>query len=54
LTQAQLAERAGVSRQWIVTVEKGDTPGLAIGHIMRVLEALDATLAVRDDAGERS
>jgi len=52
LTQAQLAERAGVSRQWIVTVEKGVTPGPAISHIMRVLDALDATLTVRDDAGE--
>jgi transcriptional regulator with XRE-family HTH domain len=49
LTQAQLAARAGVSRQWVVAVERGDTRGTAIGLVMRVLDTLDASLTVRDD-----
>ena len=49
LSQAELATRAGVSRQWVVTAEQGRTRGLEIGHIMRVLDELDASLTVRDD-----
>ncbi|MBF0689428.1 MAG: helix-turn-helix domain-containing protein [Cellulomonas sp.] len=49
LSQAELAQRAGVSRQWVVTAEQGRTRGLEIGHVMRVLDELDASLTVRDD-----
>jgi transcriptional regulator with XRE-family HTH domain len=49
LTQAQLAARADVSRQWVVAVERGDTRGAEVGLVMRVLDALDASLTVRDD-----
>lgn len=50
LSQAELAERAGVSRQWIIAVEQGRKNGLEVGLVMRVLDALDASLTVRDDA----
>lgn len=49
LSQAELATRAGVSRQWVVTVEQGRTNGLEVGLLMRALDALDASLTVRDD-----
>lgn len=49
LSQGELARRAGVSRQWVITVEQGRTAGMEIGLLMRVLDALDASLTVRDD-----
>jgi len=49
LTQAQLAEAAGVSRQWVVAVESGSKHGLEVGLIMHLLDTLDASLMVRDD-----
>lgn len=52
LSQAALAERAGVSRQWVVAVEKGSKNGLEVGLLMRTFDALDASLTVRDDRDE--
>ncbi|WP_245858899.1 helix-turn-helix domain-containing protein [Luteimicrobium subarcticum] len=52
LTQAQLAARAGVSRQWVVAVERGETRGLEVGLVMRVLDEIGASLVVRDDVGD--
>ncbi|MFJ3408034.1 helix-turn-helix transcriptional regulator [Promicromonospora sp. NPDC090134] len=49
LSQADLAGAAGVSRQWIINLEQGRTEGLEVGRLMRVLDELDASLAVRDD-----
>lgn len=49
LSQAELATRADVSRQWVVAVEQGRTNGLEVGLLMRTLDALDASLTVRDD-----
>jgi HTH-type transcriptional regulator / antitoxin HipB len=40
LDQAELARRAGVSRQWIVAIEKGK-PRAEIGLVLRTLRALD-------------
>ena len=54
LTQAELADRAGVSRAWVVNVEKGRTFGLEVGRLMRVLDELDAGLAVVDHAEDES
>lgn len=51
LTQAELADRAEVSRQWVVAVEQGRTEGLELGRVLRLLDALDASLLVRDDLG---
>jgi transcriptional regulator with XRE-family HTH domain len=49
-TQIELAQAAQVSRQWVVAVEKGRTEGLEVGRLMRLLDALDASLTIRDDA----
>lgn len=48
-SQAGLAEAAGVSRQWIINLEQGRTEGLEVGRLMRVLDELDASLAIRND-----
>jgi transcriptional regulator with XRE-family HTH domain len=40
LTQAALAKRAGVGRQWISEFEKGK-PGTSIALLLRTLHALD-------------
>ncbi|WP_278237008.1 helix-turn-helix domain-containing protein [Isoptericola sp. AK164] len=52
MTQAELARRAEVSRQWLVGLEGGETPGLEVGRLMRVLDALDASLTIRDGHGD--
>ena len=49
LTQDQLAKRARVSRQWVVAIESAKHPRAELGLVMRVLDALDASLYVRDD-----
>ncbi|MCG2798169.1 MAG: helix-turn-helix domain-containing protein [Cellulomonas sp.] len=46
LTQAELARRAGVSREWVITVEAGETYGIEVGRLMRLLDALDANLTI--------
>jgi len=51
LTQAELARRADVSRQWVVALEQGRTEGIELGRLLRVLDALDASLMLRDDLG---
>ena len=43
LTQAELAERAGVSRRWISQVERGHERAEA-GNLMRVVRALGLSL----------
>lgn len=50
LSQADLAARADVSRDWIGSFEKGK-PTVEIGHVLRVLDALG--LALRIDAAAR-
>lgn len=44
LTQAQLADVVGVSREWISNVERGAKDNLGIALILRALHALDITL----------
>lgn len=43
LRQEQLAAKIGVSRQWVIEVEKGK-PRAEIGLILRALEAVGITL----------
>lgn len=50
MTQTQLAERAGVSRQWLSLVETGQRAGLEYSLVVQLLDALDASLQIRDDA----
>jgi len=44
-TQAELAERSGVSRDWIIGLEKGK-PSLELGLVLRTLKALDLPLSL--------
>lgn len=48
MTQAELAARAGVTREWIVGLEKGNR-GAEVGRVLQVLGAL--RLAVYVPAG---
>lgn len=45
LSQADLAERAGVSRVWIATVEAGKR-SVNFGLVLRLLGALDLTMEI--------
>jgi HTH-type transcriptional regulator / antitoxin HipB len=49
LDQRTLAERVGVSRQWIVDAEKGK-PRAPVGLLLRTLDALGMRIRVDDDA----
>ncbi|WP_460749010.1 helix-turn-helix transcriptional regulator [Myceligenerans cantabricum] len=51
LTQAELARRADVSRVWIINLERGETEGLEVGRLMRVLDELDANLMIQQVEG---
>lgn len=48
MDQNDLAKRVGVSRKWIVEVEKGK-PRAEIGLLMRTLNALGLNLSVTTD-----
>ena len=48
-TQLALAQRAGVSRQWLIKLEAGQASGLEIGMVLQVLDSLDASLMIRDE-----
>lgn len=45
LTQAQVAERAGVSRPLLIDLERGKRPGIEIGRVFAVLRALDLAIS---------
>ena len=45
LDQKSLADKVGVSRQWVVEVEKGKS-GAEIGLVLRTIEALGINLEV--------
>lgn len=45
LTQADLARRAGVSREWLVKVEAGRTPA-EMPRVLDLLEELDLNLEI--------
>jgi HTH-type transcriptional regulator/antitoxin HipB len=53
LDQMALAKRVGVSRQWIVEVEKGKTRA-GIGLLLRTLEALGVSLVIAPDRPARA
>jgi len=50
LDQGTLAREVGVSRQWIVALEKGK-PGAPIGLVFRTLNALGISIDVKDSVG---
>ena len=45
LTQAELADRARLSRALVIRAEKGD-PTIAIGNVARLLDATGASLSI--------
>ena len=49
LTQAELARRSGVSRQWLVGFERGRS-NVTTGHALRTLRSLDLHLALEPAA----
>jgi len=52
LDQKSLAQKVGVSRQWIVEVEKGK-PRAAIGLLLRTIGALDIALDAEKEGSRR-
>ncbi len=53
LDQKSLADKVGVSRQWIVDVEKGK-PRAEIGLLLRTIDALGILLAAGDAGTTKS
>lgn len=53
LDQKSLAARVGVSRQWIVEVEKGKTRA-EIGLLLRTIDVLGITLAAENERPKSS
>ena len=49
LDQRSLAQKVGVSRQWIVEVEKGK-PRAEIGLLLRTIDALGIQLMTEEEA----
>jgi HTH-type transcriptional regulator/antitoxin HipB len=49
LKQQALADKVGVSRQWLIEIEKGK-PRAEIGLVLRTIEVLGISLATRDIA----
>ncbi|MGO1545576.1 MAG: helix-turn-helix domain-containing protein, partial [Gulosibacter sp.] len=61
LTQAQLAERGEVSREWLIGIEQGRRPRAELGKLLGLLRVLGLDLVLESpsdvselDAGERS
>ena len=52
LDQAELARRVGVTRQWVIDIEKGK-PRAELELVMRALHALELTLLVEDPASRQ-
>ena len=53
LDQGTLARQVGVSRQWIVEMEKGK-PRASLGLVLRTLSALGASIDIQDTIGPRA
>jgi HTH-type transcriptional regulator/antitoxin HipB len=53
LTQATVAERARVSRRWLIAMERGEHPRAELDRVLRVLEALQLDVTVGPVAAVR-
>lgn len=54
LDQAELANKIGVNRRWVLEVERGK-PRAEVGLVLKTLQALGLTLSIDDDtAAHRS
>ncbi|OLT50990.1 helix-turn-helix domain-containing protein [Cellulosimicrobium sp. CUA-896] len=49
LTQGRLAERAGVSRAFVIDLERGRRPRAELNRVLSVMRALDAAITLVDD-----
>lgn len=47
-TQAQLAERAGVSRAFLIDLERGRRPRAELTRVLAVMRAVDAAITLVD------
>lgn len=47
MSQTQLADRVGVTRQWVMNLEQGNA-GAALGQVLQVLDILKMNLHLRD------
>lgn len=54
MTQAELAERAGVSRRWLIALERGRGQRAELGKILDTLDALGLDLTVTRAQGRTS
>lgn len=52
LTQHQLADRAGVSRSWLIGVEQGKRTGAEMSKIFALMRALDTTMFCEPPDGD--
>ncbi len=52
LDQAAFAKRIGVSRQWLIEIERGH-PRAELGLVLRALDALDIHVDTTADQGKR-
>ena len=52
LSQSELAQKAGVGRQWLVAVEHGKARA-EIGMVLRTLVTLGLTLSVNEEDADR-
>ncbi len=51
-TQADLADRAQVSRRFVGELEAGQRTGAELGRVLAVLRALDVAISLVDDRRE--
>jgi HTH-type transcriptional regulator/antitoxin HipB len=49
-TQAELAHRAGVSRSFVLDVERGNRPRAELVRVLSVVKALGKSISLVDDA----
>lgn len=51
LTQAQVAEKAGISLPTVTRIESGKDKGVTLDSIMRYLRAIDYSLFIKNRGG---
>ena len=47
LTQAQVAERSGLSKSTVSNIESGEEKGVTLASIMKYVRAIDASIFVK-------
>lgn len=52
-SQTHLAERAGISRRWLIDLEAGTAENASLGMVLRLLDTLDATVVIEAESEPR-